>query len=210
MKTALPSLALLLLVAACGRQEAVSEVPNGQQLAAEAKAAAENAAERAGLNETQATANRNYVNEARGFSLQLPEGWARNAQATTADGIVSEDPGAGADIRVFWSANANDRDLQQVVESMNSRSEAVDGDFVGENEYRGTANDGEGNNIAVRMVRKKDGSLVTATFVYPELLSEQYQGIAQQTLDSLRVFDGADAKDAPAAANATAASNAAD
>lgn len=210
MKTVLPSLALLLLVAACGRQEAVSEVPNGQQLAEEAKAAAENAAERAGLNETQATANRNYVNESRGFSVQLPEGWARNAQATTADGIVSEDPGAGADIRVFWSSNANDRDLQQVVESMNSRSEAVDGDFVGENEYRGTANDGEGNNIAVRMVRKKDGSLVTATFVYPELLSEQYQGIAQQTLDSLRVFEGASAQEAPAAANATAASNAAD
>lgn len=210
MKTALPCLALLLLVTACGRQEAVSEVPDSQALAAAAKAAADEAAERAGANESQAAEVRNYVNQPRGFSITLPEGWARNVQATTADGIVSEDPGAGADIRVFWSANADDKDLQQVVEAMNNQSEGVDGDFVGESEYRGTANDGEGNNIAVRLVRKNDGSLVTATFVYPELLSEQYQGIAQQTLDSLRVFDAATSKAAPAAAdNATAASNAA-
>jgi hypothetical protein len=211
MKTALPCLALLLLVAACGRQEAVSEVPDSEALAAAAKAAADNAAQRAGAEEAEATENRNYVNQARGFSITLPEGWARNAQATNADGIVSEDPGAGADIRVFWSANDNDKDLQQVVEAMNTQSEAVDGDFVGGSEYRGTANDGEGNNIAVRLLRKKDGSLVSATFVYPELLSEQYQGIAQQTLDSLRVFDGAGGGEAPAAANAaTAATNAAD
>ncbi|AUW57215.1 hypothetical protein C1T17_03030 [Sphingobium sp. SCG-1] len=209
MKTALPCLAFLLFVTACGRQEAVSEVPDSQELAAAAKAAADNAAERAGANEAQAAEVRNYVNQARGFSITLPEGWARNTQATTADGIVSEDPGAGADIRVFWSANADDKDLQQVVEAMNTRAEGVDGDFVGESEYRGTANDGEGNNIAVRLVRKKDGSLVSATFVYPELLSEQYQGIAQQTLDSLRVFDAGTSKAAPeAAGNATNASNA--
>lgn len=210
MKTALPCLALLLSLSACGRQEAVSEVPNSEELAAAAKAAADNAAERAGATEAQAVEVRNYVNQSRGFSITLPEGWARNARATNADGIVSEDPGAGADIRVFWSANADDKDLQQVVEAMNTQSEGVDGDFVGESEYRGTANDGEGNNIAVRLVRKKDGSLVTATFVYPELLSEQYQAIAQQTLDSLRVLDAAPGQATPAAAdNATAASNAA-
>jgi len=212
MKTAFSSLALLLLVTACGRQEAVSELPNSQELAAAAKAAADNAAERAGADEVQAAENRNYVNATRGFSITLPEGWARNIQATTADGVVAEDPGAGADIRVFWSANANDKDLQQVVETMNNHSEAVDGDFVGGSEYRGTANDGEGNNIAVRLMRKADGSLVTATFVYPELLSEQYQSIAQQALDSLNVVNagGDKAASTPAAANSTAASNAAD
>ncbi|CAH0356175.1 hypothetical protein [Sphingobium sp. CECT 9361] len=207
MKTRLASLALLLLVTACGRQESVSEVPNSEQLAADAKAAADEAAKKTGASDAVALENRNYVNTPRGFSITLPEGWVRNTQTSTAEGVVSEDPGAGADVRVFWSANSNDQDLRQIVEAMNDQSEAVDGDFVGENEYRGTANDGEGNSVAVRMVRKKDGSLVTATFVYPEMLSEQYQAIGQRTLDSLRVFDAAVTP--PAEAAPAAASNAA-
>ena len=71
---------------------------------------------------------------------------------------------------------------------MNVGSEGVDGDFIGDTEYRGTANDGEGNNVAVRLMRQSDGGFVTATFVYPEMLSEQYQAIAEKTLDSLRIF----------------------
>lgn len=196
--------ALALLLASCGRQEPVSEVPDSEALAAAAKAAADNAAERMEANAASAEENRNYVNAARGFSLTLPEGWIRNTQASTAEGVVAEDPGAGADIRVFWSANNDDKDLQQIVEAMNGQSEAVDGDFVGTSEYRGTANDGEGNNVAVRLIRKTDGSLVTATFVYPELLSEQYQAIGQGALNSLRVFDGTAAGPAKAATPAPA------
>jgi len=37
-------------------------------------------------------------------------------------------------------------------------------------------------------LKQPDGSIVTATFVYPEMLSEQYQAIAEKLLDSLRVF----------------------
>nr|WP_241241918.1 hypothetical protein [Sphingobium algorifonticola] len=198
MQKSLASFALALLLMSCGRQEPVSEVPDSEALAAAAKAAADNAAERMEANAASAEESRNYVNAARGFSLTLPEGWVRNAQASTTDGVVAEDPGAGADIRIFWSANSDDKDLQQIVEAMSDQSEGVEGRFVGANEYRGTANDGEGNNIALRLIRKADGSLVSATFVYPELLSEQYQAIGQGALDSLRVFDGG----APAAAGA--------
>ena len=108
--------------------------------------------------------------------------------ASNDDGVVYEDPGAGADVRVFWQKNDDDQTLQQIVEALSSGAEGVDGDFVGDNEYRGTANDGEGNNVAVRLLRQPDGSMVTATFVYPEMLSEQYQSIAEKLHHSLRVL----------------------
>ncbi|WP_336959332.1 hypothetical protein [Sphingobium aquiterrae] len=201
------SLAVLLL-AGCGRQESVDDLPSANELANASRAELLKA-EKAEKDELGA-ASRNYVNDPHGFSVLLPEGWARDAAASNDMGVVASDPGAGAEIRVFWSANSNDRDLQQVVEVMNEGSEAVDGSFVGQSEYRGTANDGEGNNVAVRMIRKQDGSLITATFVYPELLSEQYMQIAEQTLDTLRVFDAATAKAPAPAGKAEAAGNAAE
>ncbi|HEX7783340.1 MAG TPA: hypothetical protein VF509_11095 [Sphingobium sp.] len=195
-------LALSLSLVACGRQEPVSDLPSSEELSNAANAAAAEALENVTRDETAAEENRNYVNTARGFSITLPEGWVRDASASNGDGIVSEDAGAGADIRVFWSKNDGDKDLQQIVEGMTEGSEAVDGDFVGNDEYRGTANDGEGNSVAVRLIRKPDGSLITATFVFPEMLSEQYLAIGQKALDSLRIFG------APAAAEPAAASNA--
>jgi outer membrane murein-binding lipoprotein Lpp len=175
-----------LLLAGCGRQESVDELPSANDLANASRAEIAKAKV-----EQTPIENRNYVNDAHGFSILLPEGWRREPGASTALGVVSRDPGAGADVRAFWSPNTGDKDLREVVQTMNEGAEAIDGDFVGEHEYRGTANDGEGNNVAVRLLRKTDGSLVTATFVYPELLSEQYMQIAEQTLDTLRVFDTA-------------------
>ena len=128
------------------------------------------------------------MNAARGFSVTLPEGWVKDESASNADGVVYEDPGAGADVRVFWQKNDGDQTLQQIVEAVSAGAEGVDGDFIGDNEYRGTANDGEGNNVAVRLLRKPDGSIVTATFVYPEMLSEQYQGISDALLRSLQLL----------------------
>ncbi len=206
MKTPLLlTLATALMLSACGRQETVDELPSTSDLANAAKAEADKAVKKAGVEEEQAAENRNYLNPVRGFSITLPEGWSRDAGASNADGVVAQDPGAGADVRVFWQKNDGDKDLHQIVAAMNGRSEAVDGDFVGENEYRGTANDGEGNNVAVRLVKKADGSLVSATFVFPEMLNEQYLAIAQKTLDSLRVFAPA----VPDAAAPSPASNAA-
>lgn len=176
----------ILLLAACGRTEPVADMPSQEELAAAANAAAANALESQQADES--ADSRNYVNLDRGFSVTLPEGWVMDKGASNDDGVVYEDPGAGADVRVFWQKNEGDETLQQTVEALNSGSEGVDGDFVGDNEYRGTANDGEGNNVAVRLLRQPGGAVVTATFVYPEMLSEQYQGIAEKLLDSLRVF----------------------
>lgn len=176
----------ILLLAACGRTEPVADMPSQEELAAAANAAAANALESQQADDS--ADSRNYVNLDRGFSVTLPEGWVMNKGASNDDGVVYEDPGAGADVRVFWQKNVGDETLQQTVEALNSGSEGVDGDFVGDNEYRGTANDGEGNNVAVRLLRQPGGAVVTATFVYPEMLSEQYQGIAEKLLDSLRVF----------------------
>jgi hypothetical protein len=179
-------------------------MPSQEELAAAANAAAASA-----LATQQAAEDaepRNYVNLERGFSVSFPEGWMKNDEASTADGAVYEDKGAGADVRVFWQKNDNDQTLQQIVEAVSSGAEGVDGDFIGDNEYRGTANDGEGNNVAVRLLKQPDGSIVTATFVYPEMLSEQYQPIVDKTLASLRVFAPKEEAAAPAeAGNSVAA-----
>lgn len=185
MKSFSVAICLPLLLVACGRAEPVADLPSQEELAAAANAAAANAV---AAGKAEAAESRNYVNVERGFSITLPEGWEKDRSASTADGVVYQDPGAGADVRIFWQRNGEDQTLQQIVAAMSSGSEGVDGDFIGDTEYRGTANDGEGNNVAVRLLRQADGAIVTATFVYPEMLSEQYQAIAEKTLDSLHIF----------------------
>lgn len=196
--TKLPALALpfLILLAACGRQEPVQDMPTEEEIAAAAKAAAASAA--ANVVEPAPQENRSHVDQDHGFSITFPEGWTRDAAASTDDGVVFEDPGAGADVRVFWQKNDRDQALQQIVEAMNSGSDSVEGAFITDTEYRGTASDGEGNSVAIRLLKQPDGSIVTATFVYPEMLSEQYNAIAKATLDSLRIFPPKGAEPAPA------------
>lgn len=206
MRKLLPvAVASFVLLAACGRQEPVDDLPSQEELAAAANAAAANAAS---ATETQkAEDNRNYVNLAHGFSISFPEGWTKDNTASTAEGVVYQDPGAGADVRAFWQRNAKNQDLQQIVQAVSSGSDSVDGDFVGDNEYRGTATDGEGNGVAVRLLKQPDGSIVTATFVYPEMLGEQYKPIAKTVLDSLRIFAPEAEKGSGATAAATVTNN---
>ncbi|WP_375196187.1 hypothetical protein [Sphingobium sp.] len=186
MKTASLAIAIpLLLLVACGRAEPVEDLPSQEELAAAANAAAAKAMAAA---KADTPASRNYVNVERGYSFTFPEGWEKDGSAGNADGAVYRDPGAGADVRVFWQKNEGDQTLQQLVKTVNEGSEGVSGDFIGDNEYRGTANDGEGNNVALRLIKQADGTLVSATFVYPEMLSEQYQAMAEKALDSLKIF----------------------
>ncbi|WP_022683045.1 hypothetical protein [Sphingobium bisphenolivorans] len=199
-------LSTVLLLAACGRAEPVEDLPSQDQLAAAANAEAARAMAAA---KAETPASRNYVNVERGFSITFPEGWRKDAAASTADGVVYQDPGAGADVRIFWQPSDGDKALREIVEAANAGAEGVSGDFIGDNEYRGTANDGEGNNVAIRLLKRADGSIVTASFVYPEMLSEQYQTMAERTLDSLKIFapkaQTPDSDAAPAASNAAEA-----
>ncbi|MET0249527.1 MAG: hypothetical protein ABW164_07345 [Sphingobium sp.] len=176
-----------LLLAACGRAEPVADMPTQEELAAAANAAAAQAMANAKDAEGQAD-ERNYINQEHGFAMMFPEGWMKDEGASNATGAVYRDPGAGAEARVFWQGNENNQTLQQIVNEVSNGSEGVDGDFVSSTEYLGTANDGEGNAVAVRLLRQPNGSIVTATFVYPEMLGEQYKGIADGVLKSLRVF----------------------
>ena len=185
-RTALLFCAPVLLLVACGRTEPVSDMPTQEELAAAANTAAATAI--ANQQADKKVDDRNYSNVARGFSVTFPEGWVRGKADVGPDAILYEDPGAGANVRVAWDANGDDKSLEQIVRSPSNGSEGVDGDFIGDNEYRGTANDGEGNNVALRLVRQPGGGVVTATFAYPEMLSEQYQGMAEKVLDSVRVF----------------------
>ena len=186
MKNASLAVAMpLLLLVACGRAEPVEDLPSQDELAAAANAAAAKAMAQA---KADTPASRNYVNVERGFSVTFPEGWQKDATSSNADGVVYQDPGAGADVRIFWQKKDGDQTLQQIVQTVNEGSEGVSGDYIGDSEYRGTANDGEGNNVALRLIKQPDGSIVTASFVYPEMLSEQYQAMAEKTLDSLHVF----------------------
>ncbi|MET0370298.1 MAG: hypothetical protein ABW039_02865 [Sphingobium sp.] len=183
-KVLIANLLILPLLAGCGRTEPVADMPSQDELAAAANAAAATALANAQADQAAAL---NYVNAQHGYAVTLPDGWVKNAGASSDEGVVFEDPGAGADVRVSWQKNDNDQTLQQIVETMSSGSEGIDGDFIGENEYRGTANDGEGNNVAVRLLKQPDGGIVTATFVYPEMLGEQYQPIAARVLDSVKL-----------------------
>ncbi|MBH1991602.1 MAG: hypothetical protein I8H86_01810 [Sphingomonadaceae bacterium] len=195
-----------LLLAACGRTEPVADLPSQEELAQAANAAA--AVALASQQADTTSDARNYVNQEHGFSVSFPEGWMLDKDASSGEGAVYQDPGAGADVRVFWQKNSKDQTLPQIVAGVSNGAEGVDGDFIGDNEYRGTANDGEGNNVAIRLLRQPDGSIVTATFVYPEMLSEQYQGIADTLLASLRIFTPKgqeDAPESPPAANAVTA-----
>lgn len=175
-----------LLLSACGRQEAVDQLPNSEAVAEAANAAANAVA--AAKEDVAAAELRHYTNAAHGFAIILPEGWVKDAGAASEDGVAYKDPGAGANIRVFWNRADGNRDLHQIVAGINQGKEAVDDNFVSDREYRGTSNDSHGNNVALRVLRKADGSLVTATFTYPEMLSEQYQAISDEALDSLKLL----------------------
>src|SRR3546814_15820670 len=89
----------LLQLVACGRAEPVEDLPSQDELAAAANAAAARAMAEAKADTPE---SRNYVNVERGFSITFPEGWQKDAASSNADGVVYQDPGAGADVHIFW------------------------------------------------------------------------------------------------------------
>ena len=179
-------LTALLVLSACGRQESVDTLPSYND--ADLNLLTGNVATPANEAEPLAEgASPFYTNPKHGFSITAPEGWGIEAGSTTEDGAVYSDPKSGAEIRTFWSRNEDDEDLHQLVEAMNDNDGGAKGDFVNEREYRGSTNDGEGNAVSVRLLKMADGSLVSATFVYPEEQAGLFEPIAQKTLDSLKV-----------------------
>src|SRR3546814_20174197 len=92
----------------------LEDLPSQDELAAAANAAAARAMAEAKADTPE---SRNYVNVERGFSITFPEGWQKDAASSNADGVVYQDPGAGADVRIFWQigrASGRERVCQYV------------------------------------------------------------------------------------------------
>lgn len=181
----------LVLLAACGRQESVDDLPDANAIVN----AASQQVIKPELGDARFIAtgkNRLYTDAAHGFSIMLPEGWVRNETMTGPEGVFFGDPGSGADIRIAWARNSGDADFQQLIESVDDNGGAetgntADGAAATAQGYMGTANDGEGNRVLLRILRLHDGSIASATMVFPEMLSDQYEKIARDTLASLKL-----------------------
>src|SRR3546814_18738597 len=116
----------------------LEDLPSQDELAAAANAAAARAMAEAKADTPE---SRNYVNVERGFSFTFPEGWQKDAASSNADGVVYQDPGAGADVRIFWPQPAGDPTLQQIVETVREGSDRVHGDYISDNESSGKPTD---------------------------------------------------------------------
>ena len=184
----------LVLLAACGRQESVDDLPDANAIVN----AASQQVIKPELGDARFIAtgkNRLYTDAAHGFSIMLPEGWVRNETMTGPEGVFFGDPGSGADIRIAWARNSGDADFQQLIESVDDNGGAETGNSADGaaatastgQDYMGTANDGEGNRVLLRILRLHDGSIASATMVFPEMLSDQYEKIARDTLASLKL-----------------------
>src|SRR3546814_12446987 len=99
----------------------LEDLPSQDELAAAANAAAARAMAEAKADTPE---SRNYVNVERGFSITFPEGWQKDAASSNADGVVYQDPGAGADVRIFWQKKEGDKTLQQIVETVSETGRA--------------------------------------------------------------------------------------
>lgn len=182
-----------LLLTSCGKQEAVGDVPSGDELARQADAAsqairdqaaaAENGEDGAAAIDTSAMTS--YVNALRGFSILVPEKWTLNSATSDDDGNVYGDKETGANLTVGWTENREDADLKAAVEALEAEDSGITGDYVNENEYRAAGSNADGQKLAQRIMRKPDGTMISAAITYPADQAEKLDAAASQVLDSL-------------------------
>jgi hypothetical protein len=104
----------LTLLSGCGRKEPIGDVPSGEELERQASAAAEAVAKEAERNQQPATAAIAFVNDVRGYTLNLPAGWERvDDSAAKAQGAAKTagDSTAGADQTGTDSADSTVKDV---------------------------------------------------------------------------------------------------
>lgn len=193
-RPAIPASAALiaaLLLSSCGKQEAVGDVPSGDELARQADAASQAirdeaaAAEGAEADVVDSATMTSYVNNLRGFSILVPEKWTVVEADSDDNGNVYSDTETGARLAVGWTENREDADLQAAIAELESGAGDVSGENVSEDEYRASGTDGDGSKIARRIMRKPDGTMVSAALSYPEEQAEAVDALVPQILDSL-------------------------
>ena len=198
MKNMLPilpfgaALSLALLLSACGKQEAVGDVPSSEELARQADAATqairdEAAAAKGGEEKAPVdlTSMESYTNALRGYTIMVPSGWTVDETDSDDNGRVYTETASGTKLSVSWVENREDAAWSKAVEQVEDANDAMTGETVGKNEYRasGTLTNGLKSNL--RLLRKPDGTMVQAQITYAADQTRSTAPLAATILDSL-------------------------
>lgn len=188
---AIAALAVALSLSACGKQEAVGDVPSGEELARQADEASaaireEEAAQDGETAETgsQELSLTSYTNALRGYTIMVPESWTVDTEASDDNGHTVTAPENGGIITVGWTQNRDNAEMEAAIAAVQEADESMSSDQVSEDEYRATGTEG-GNKVILRILRKPDGSMVRARISYPSSSAGQFDVIASQIIDSL-------------------------
>lgn len=187
------ALSAAFILSACGKQEAVGDVPSGEELARQADeasaaireeaAAAEQAAESAAA-PPQDISLTSYTNALRGYSIMVPEAWVVDEEASDDNGQTANAPEDGGSLTVSWSENRDNADMDSAVKAVEDAGESMTGEQVSDDEFRASGTQRE-NKTLERILRQPDGSMVRAQISYPASAAEQMDAIAGQIIDSL-------------------------
>lgn len=198
MKNMLPilpfgaALTLALLLSACGKQEAVGDVPSSEELARQADAASQAIRDEAAAAEDNGataaidlTSMESYANALRGYTIMVPKGWTVDTTASDDNGRVFTETTSGTKLAVSWVENREDAAWSKAVETVEDGNEAMDGGAVGKNEYRASGILTNGLKSSQRLLRKPDGTMVQAEITYAADQAKSTDPLASAILDSL-------------------------
>ncbi len=201
MKNMLPilpfgaALSLALLLSACGKQEAVDDVPSSEELAQKADAAskairdAEAAAQGEGATTSVNLANmESYTNTLRGFTIMVPGDWMVDETESDDNGRVYTDAATGTKLAVSWVENREDAAWSKAVEAVEDGSDAMEGTAVSANEYRASGISTNGMKSSQRLLRKPDGTMVQVEITYAADQAKSTDPLASAILDSLTLL----------------------
>lgn len=186
------AMSVVLLLSSCGKQEAVGDVPSGEELAKQADAASQVIRDEAAAANKKAEASvtddavmTSYANALRGFSIMIPKNWAVDEAASNDDGRTYANETHGASLSVNWNENRENAAWQAAIKKVEGAGENMSGNAVNENEYRATGTTSEGQKSMQRLLRKADGTMVDVVVTYPADKAAEIDAIAGQILASL-------------------------
>jgi len=198
MKNMLPilpfgaALTLALLLSACGKQEAVGDVPSSEELAQQADAASQAIRDEAAAAEgdgakaaVDLASMESYANALRGYTIMVPSGWTVDESASDDNGRVFTETASGTKLAVSWVENREDAAWSKAVEAVEDGNEAMEGGAVGKNEYRASGILTNGLKSSQRLLRKPDGTMVQAEITYDADQAKSTDPLASAILDSL-------------------------
>jgi len=198
MKNMLPilpfgaALTLALLLSACGKQEAVGDVPSSEELAQQADAASQAIRDEAAAAEgdgakaaVDLASMESYANALRGYTIMVPAGWIVDTAASDDNGRVFTETQSGSKLAVSWVENREDAAWSKAVEAIEDGNEDMVGGAIGKNEYRASGILTNGLKSGQRLLRKPDGTMVQAEITYAADEAKATDPLASAILDSL-------------------------